>query len=103
MPPTNPHQRLQDAIRAVHGCESRFVASKPVREVFQGEVAWEGIVSQFELIGHPKAKICYAWAYQEGDKTKALAVLELPPVDSPESAVKVAIAAAGSDKTERGR
>ena len=92
MPPVNPHQPLHDAIRAMHGCESRFVVSKPVREVFQGETAWEGIVSQFDLIGHPKAKTCYAWAYRDGEKMRALVVLELPPVDSAETAVKVAIA-----------
>ena len=93
MPPANPHQPLQDAIRAMHGCESRFVASKPVREVFQGQTAWEGVVSQFDLVGHPRAKTCYAWAYRDGDKMRAIAVLEIPPVDSPETAVKVAIAA----------
>jgi hypothetical protein len=43
-------------------------------------------------IGHPKAKRAYAWTYREGDQNKTIAVLEIPPVDSPESAVKVAIA-----------
>ena len=82
----------------MHGCESRFVVSKPVREMFQGQTAWEGIVSQFDLIDHPKAKTCYAWTYRDGEKMRALAVLELPPVDSPETAVKVAIAAEARKK-----
>ena len=43
-------------------------------------------------IGHPKAKRAYAWTYRKGDQNKTIAVLEIPPVDSPESAVKVAIA-----------
>ncbi len=92
MPP-NPYEPLQDAIRAMHGCESRHVASKPVREVFQGQTAWEGIVEQFDLIGHPKAKTCYAWSFRDGDLMRSVAVLEILPVTSPETAVKVAIAA----------
>jgi hypothetical protein len=45
-------------------------------------------------VGHPKAQICYAWSYYDDKgETQYTTVLELPPVDSPESAVKVAIAA----------
>jgi hypothetical protein len=84
---------LQDAIRAMDGCESRHVESVPVREVFRGETAWQGTVGVFDLIGHAKAKRAYAWSYQDGEEIKSTAVLEIPPVDSPESAVKVAIAA----------
>jgi hypothetical protein len=89
---------LQVAIRAMHGCESRHVESVPVHEVFRGETAWRGTVEVFDLIGHAKAKRAYAWSYQDGDETKSTAVLEIPPVDSPESAVKVAIAAKARQK-----
>jgi hypothetical protein len=85
--------KLKDAIRATHGCESLWAGFKPVKEVFEGQIAWEGIVDIFDLVGHPKAKRAYAWSYRDGDKTTSVAVLELPPVNSPESAVKVAIAA----------
>ncbi|MFY9988587.1 MAG: hypothetical protein WAK31_27790 [Chthoniobacterales bacterium] len=84
---------LQTAIRAVHGCESRHVQSVPVREIFNKLVAWEGVVEVFDLIDHPKAKRCYAWSYQDGKHTGSVTVLELPPVDSAETAVKIAIAA----------
>jgi hypothetical protein len=77
----------------MHGCESRHVRSVPVREVFNGLVAWEGVVEVFDLIGHPKAKRCYGWSFEDGRQTRSVTVLELPPVDSPETAVKVAIAA----------
>ena len=89
----DPYKALRGAIRAMHGCESRHVASKPVREVFRGVIAWQGVVEEFDLIGHPKAKTCYAWSYRDGDRLEFVAVLALPPVDSPENAVKVAIAA----------
>jgi hypothetical protein len=65
----------------------------PVREVFNNLVAWDGVVEVFDLVDHPKAKRCYAWSYQDGNKTRTVAVLDLPPVVSPETAVKVAIAA----------
>src|SRR6266516_3809487 len=83
---------LKDAIRATHGCESLHVESVPVVEQFEGETAWHGTVEVFDLIGHPKTKRAYAWTYRDGDQNKTVAVLRVPPVDSPQSAVKVAIA-----------
>jgi hypothetical protein len=90
-----PHKKitkLKDVIRATHGCESLHVESVPVVEQFEGKTAWQGTVEVFDLIGHPKAKRAFAWTYREGDQNKTVAVLEIPPVDSPESAVKIAIA-----------
>jgi hypothetical protein len=85
-------KQLREAIRAMHGCRSRYVKSIPIREVFNGLVAWDGVVEVFDLIDHPKAKRCYAWSFDDGKQTRSITVLELPPVDSPETAVKVAIA-----------
>ena len=89
---------LQRAIKASHGCDSRHIESVPVHEVFRGQTAWKGTVEVFDLIGHAKAKRAYAWQYQEGKETKTVSVLEIPPVNSPESAVKVAIAAKAKQK-----
>src|ERR1700694_3205214 len=86
-------QDVQGVILALHRCESNHVSSVPVHEVFQGKTAWKGTVEVFDLIGHEKAKRAYAWQYEEGGKTNTIAVLEIPPVDSPQTAVKVAIAA----------
>jgi hypothetical protein len=84
---------LQNAIRAVHGCESVFVSTNKVRGMLEDRLAWQGEVETFDLIDHPKAKRCYAWGYEEGGEFHATAVLELPPVDSPASAVNGALAA----------
>ncbi len=84
---------LKNAIRAAHGCESLHVESVPVKEVLDGETAWDGTVEVFDLVGHPKANRAYAWSYRDGEETKSIAVLRIPPVDSPQMAVKVAIAA----------
>ena len=94
MPPKEITE-LKDAIRAMHGCESLHVESVPVKEVFEGQAAWEGTVEVFDLVGHPKAKRAYAWSHRDADQNKTVAVLEIPPVDSPQSAVKVAIASKG--------
>ena len=83
---------LKDAIETMHRCKAVHFASETVIELFNGEVAWDGIVETFDLAGHPRAKRCHAWSYQEGGETQYVTVLELPPVDSPETAVKVAIA-----------
>ena len=84
---------FQVAIKDVHGCDSRHVESVPVHEVFQGQTAWQGTVEVFDLIGHEKAKRLYAWQYQGGpEEIKTVIVLGILPVDSPQIAVKVAIA-----------
>jgi hypothetical protein len=75
------------------GCESLHIESVPVKEAFDGQIAWEGSVEVFELIGHPKASRAYGWNDRDGEETKAVAVLGIPPVNSPQTAIKVAIAA----------
>lgn len=86
--------RLKTAIAHLHGAESKHVESVPVQEVFRGRTLWKGIVEVFDLTGHARAKRAYAWSYKEGAKNETeqfVAVLELPPVDSPQAAVKVAV------------
>ena len=85
--------RLKKAILATHGCGSRYFTTVPVTEMIRGKIAWQGDVAVFDLIKHPKAHHCYAWSYDENGTTCIKAVLALPPVDSAETAVKVAIAA----------
>lgn len=58
---------LRDVIRRVHGAEAMHVESVPVKEVFQGQTVWEGIVEVFNLTGHPTAHRVYAWAHDTGD------------------------------------
>lgn len=85
---------LQHAIKQLHGCESKHVTTTPVKEVFRGQVAWEGEVETFDLTGHAKAKKAYAWGYPNGrGGLEVVAVLEIPPVESPQTAVRAAIVA----------
>lgn len=86
---------LAVAIRKNHGCEATFCNFVAVTELFRNKVAWQGEVAVFAISGHPKAKFCYAWGYPPDDAAKnreIITVLAVPPVVSPEAAVKVAIA-----------
>ena len=89
-------QQLKEAILRLHGCESDYAGREDVIETFQDELVWSGYVEIFNLRGHPKAKRCYAWSHFTGDEGEAkryVAVLELPPVTSPQTAVRAAIMA----------
>ena len=57
----------------------------------------------FNLAGHAKAARCYAWSYDVKDGSRTLAVLELPPVMSAQTAVKVAIVAQIRDTEQANR
>ena len=63
-----------------------------VEEKFEGKTAWSGIVEVFAFVNHPQAKYAYAWTYRDCNQNRTTVVLKIPPVDSPQSAVKVAIA-----------
>ena len=87
--------KLKEAIETMHRCKAVHFASEAVVELYRSEVAWDGVVETFNLTGHPKAKRCHAWSYEDKGETQYVTVLKLPPVDSAETAVKVAIAAEG--------
>src|SRR5260221_4265909 len=87
-------ERLAMVIWQLHKCDCKHVEPVPVREVFRGQTAWEGDVEVFDLVGHPKAKRCYGWSHREGPNDSGerfVTVLQIPPVTSPETAVKIAI------------
>jgi hypothetical protein len=88
-------ESIQDAIRRLHGCESRHVESVCTHEEFQGQTVWDGTVEVFDLIGHPKAKRCYAWGHHSvrpDKQSRYVIVLRIPPIDSPTAAVRASIA-----------
>jgi hypothetical protein len=83
-------------IRQLHGCDATWLKSAPVHEVFRGQTVWKGFVEVFALSGHQKAKKAYAWSHPEGPDEKGerfIAVLEIPPVESPVTAIRASIMA----------
>lgn len=94
-------EAFAQAIRNLHGCDSRWLESVRVVETFEGQTVWDGDVQIFALIGHPSAKRCYAWSHAvNGDgseRRRFVAVLHQPPVDSPEAAVRAAVVQESGD------
>ena len=87
-------ERLKQVIFHLHKSDAQHVESVPVEEIFGGKVIWKGVVEVFTLANHPKAKRCFAWSHKAGkddSDERFVAVLEIPPVDSPQTAVKMAI------------
>jgi hypothetical protein len=86
--------RLQLTIEHLHQCSATWRGFAPVIEIFRGQTLWKGNVEIFDLTGHSKAKRCYGWSHPEntdGTGERFVTVLEIPPVVSPETAVKMAI------------
>jgi hypothetical protein len=82
---------LAEAIRKLHGAEPRFIEAVAVRETFEGQAVWDGVVNVFDLDGHHSATRCYAWAEpadRRGGRQRFIAVLHQEPIESPASAVR---------------
>ena len=81
------------SVERMHSCKASYLEEVAVVEKFGSETVWEGIVYIFEIEGHSQADTCYAWASPiEGSKKyRYYAVLHIPPVDSPEKAVRASI------------
>ncbi len=86
-------EQLKKAIQNLHGCDSTWIQAVRVKETFEGETVWDGLVQIFNLIDHPKAVRCYAWSHAIDDSTKRrfVAVLHQEPVTSPGAAVRADI------------
>ena len=83
-------KQLRKAILNLHGCDSTWTGAVRVTETLHGETVWEGLVQVFNLNGHPKATVCYAWSHaiDESTKRRFVAVLHQEPVTSPGAAVR---------------
>lgn len=87
--------QLKQAVEGQHGGTPVFVDAVPVKEVFQGQTVWEGVVHVFDLDGHPRATRAYAWSspVEGSDRRRFYAVLHLGGIRSPLDAVRAAIVA----------
>jgi len=86
---------LKCAIECQHGGHATLAQTVPVRETFQGQLVWEGVVHVFDLTGHAKATRAFAWSSEiEGStKRRYYAVLQLGGIKAPLDAVRAAIVA----------
>jgi hypothetical protein len=91
-------ERLKLTIEHLHKCSAVHVLTVPVNEQFKGQSVWQGEVEVFTLFGHPKARQCYAWSHADGQddsKERIVTVLQIPPVQSAETAIRASIMADG--------
>jgi len=84
---------LKRAVEQLHRCKASFIEDIVVIEKFGDKTVWSGNVSVFKIEGNEKATVCYAWSspIEGSTKRKYYAVLKVPPIDSPEKAVRVSI------------
>jgi hypothetical protein len=86
--------QAKNAIEKSHHCSAIHQETVPVRNEFEGKIAWEGDVEVFAISGNPTAQIVYAWGYldeREVNTYRFTTVLNAPPVSSAETAVRVAM------------
>jgi hypothetical protein len=82
---------LRLAIQQLHGCPSRLIEVVPLSTDAHAQNVLGGAVHVFEMIGHPSALRCYAWASpSKTNSTTMHAVLHTERVKSAELAVKSA-------------
>ncbi len=89
-------RELANAILQTHGVEALNIETVPVREMWQGRVAWDGDVEVFDIARPSGATRCYGWGYpcdEDPSRYQYVCVLALGPVDSPINAVRAAICA----------
>ena len=85
---------LKGVIHKLHGAAATHRESVPVKETWQGQTIWDGVVEVFDLKGHPKTHRAYAWSHDTDDPKhpkRHVTVLHIPPAVSPKTAVQAAI------------
>jgi hypothetical protein len=95
--------QLQRAVESMHSCRATLAQTVPVREEFQSEPVWEGVVHVFDVEGHPTATRAYAWSssIEGSERRRFFAVLALGAIQSPVDAVRAAIVAEQRAKAGR--
>ena len=80
----------------MYNCGALFCETVQVHEVFNGQTVWQGEVELIDLYDHSKAKRAYVCSRREGQSDEGerfIVVLEIPPVNSPVTAVRASIMA----------
>jgi hypothetical protein len=83
---------LKSAVERQHRSPATFRTTERVRETVDGNLL-EREVAVFDILGHPRALICYAWnaPIPGSDKTRSVTVLREGLVRSSLDAVRFAL------------
>jgi hypothetical protein len=84
---------LKEVIRQIHKCEILYSQEIAVVEKYGDKTVWSGVVHVFNIVGHPKTDTCYGWSFhiKGSKKRRYYTVLKIPPIDSPEKAVRASV------------
>ena len=85
---------IRNAVERLHNCKATYAEEIAVIEKDGDKTVWDNIVYVFDLKGHSKAPQCYVWASPIEGSTRFTyyTVLRMPPIDSPEQAIRASIA-----------
>jgi hypothetical protein len=86
-------EQIKRAVERAAGVPADHIQSVPIKETFNGETVWEGVVEEFVLLGHPVASRAYGWRIGNGTAPNYKAVLQVPPINSAIDAVRASIVA----------
>lgn len=86
-------QELQRSIEQQTGCSATYRTARPIRELYNGEIIWDGVVHVFDLADHPRTDTCFAWSVptDDPDRRRFYTVLKIAPIDTPEAAVRAVL------------
>ena len=93
--PESDIDQLKHAVEGQHGGTATPAGSVPVKETYEGQTVWEGVVHVFDLEGDAQSTCAYAWSspIKGSNKRRFFAVLHLGGIRSPQDAVRAAIVA----------
>ena len=85
---------LKAAIEHRHGGTATFIGIEPVTAMWQGLIAWQGVVQIYALTGDAQFRTVYAWlAHADGSGSRRVyTALKVGAVNTPWDAVNTAIA-----------
>lgn len=77
--------QLKCTVESQRGCRAALTQTVRVRETFQNQPVWQGVVHVLELEGHPKDTHTFAWSspIEASYKRRFFAVLQLGAIKSP--------------------
>jgi len=91
---SNYYDSLEAAIMVGHKCQAVHRATVFVHERTEyGLTLWKGNMEVFDIKEHPAAKTCYAWNYNDGERSRIFTVLGNEIIDSAQTAVQAMICA----------
>jgi hypothetical protein len=97
--PESLRNSIEQAVRKAQGCAWSHAGTFFVEEIVKGQ-PHKVAVEIFQLQGHPEATQAFAWAWDDDGERRYIGVLSMPPIDTPQDAVRAAIASRDQDSPD---